>query len=81
VRQTEVKKKVSNLPKAILRLRMMATKSPKRRVPLFRMYLNMMVLKIDEFSWKPTLSRPSFIRRDRDTKRKRRRKEDLKTEI
>ncbi len=42
------------LPKAMLRLRMMATKSPNLRVPSFRMYLNMMVLKMDELSWNPT---------------------------
>jgi hypothetical protein len=45
------------------------------------MYLNMIVLRIDELSWKQASSRPSFRRRDRDTKRKRRRKEDIKTEI
>ncbi len=46
---------------------MMATKSPKQRVPSFRMYLNMMVLRMDELSWKPALSRPSFIVMERET--------------
>jgi hypothetical protein len=76
-RYKDRKIKESYLPKTILRLRMMETKSSKQRVPSFRMYRSMIVLKIDEFSWKPTWSRPSFRQRNRDTKRKRRRKKNI----
>ncbi len=46
----------------MLKLRMIATKSPNRRVPSFRMYLSMIVLKIAEFNWKPTSKSASFSR-------------------
>ncbi len=79
MRQTDVKKTVSYSPKPILRLRMMSTKSPKPMVPSFLMYRSMIVIKIDDFSWKLASSRPSFIvmeretdeHRDRDTDRQR----------